>query len=133
MRKVNSLTLSVGRVSLKFLAVSIINFFVGFIIFLLAWLTLSDHLNYLPIAILSTLFAAVFSFQTHNRITLERQSIKNFVSAQYLTFQVISLLIGSVTVPTVAAHTHLNLLVVQLFWTLLLSVVGLIVIIRSST
>jgi len=76
MRKVSSLTLSKGRVPFKFLAVSVVNFSVGFMIFSLTWLTLSDHLSYLLIAIISTFFAAVWSFQTHNRITLERRSIK---------------------------------------------------------
>ena len=120
------------KVSIKFLAVSVMNFLVGYLVFSLTWLALQSYLNYLQIAIIATSFAAVWSFQSHNRITLNRQSIKSFVSSQYLLFQITGLLLSSIFVPMVAEVLVINLLVIQFFWTVLLSLLGLIVIIRYS-
>ena len=120
------------QVSIKFIAVSVMNFLVGYLVFSLTWLALQSYLNYLQIAIIATSFAAVWSFQSHNRITLNRQSIKSFVSPQYLFFQITGLLLSSIFVPMVAEVLVINLLVIQFFWTVLLSLLGLIVIIRYS-
>ena len=118
--------------SLKFIAVSGINFLVGFLIFSLTWLALSQYANYLSIAVFATVLASLWSFQTHNRITLKRSSIKNFVSIQYVSFQVGALFLSSAIVPKVATSMDLNLLVVQLFWSLVLSLLGLIVLVKYS-
>ena len=120
------------KVSIKFLAVSVMNFLVGYLVFSLTWLALQSYLNYLQIAIIATSFAAVWSFQSHNRITLNRQSIKSFVSSQYLLFQITGLLLSSIFVPMVAEVLVINLLVIQFFWTVILSLLGLIVLIRFS-
>jgi len=120
------------NLSIKFIAVSVMNFVVGYLLFSLTWLALQSYLNYLQIAILATSFAAVWSFQSHNRITLNRQSIKSFVSPQYLLFQISTLLLSSILVPMVSEVLEMNLLVIQFFWTVLLSLLGLIVIIRYS-
>jgi hypothetical protein len=119
--------------SLKFIAVSGINFLVGFLIFSLTWLVLNQYLNYFSIAIIATVLASIWSFQTHNRITLERTSIKNFVSAQYLTFQVVALLLSTLIVPKIAISMDVNLLIVQLFWSLVLSLLGLFVLVNFSS
>jgi hypothetical protein len=119
--------------SLKFIAVSGINFLVGFLIFSLTWLALNQYTSYLSIAVIATVVASVWSFQTHNRITLERTSIKNFVSAQYMSFQVVALLLSSAIVPKTATLMDLNLLVVQLFWSLVLSLIGLLVLVKYSS
>ena len=120
------------KVSIKFIAVSVMNFLVGYLVFSLTWLALQSYLNYLQIAIIATSFAAVWSFQSHNRITLERQSIKSFVSPQYLLFQITGLLLGSFFVPIVAEVLVINLLVIQFFWTVLLSLFGLIIIVKFT-
>jgi hypothetical protein len=119
--------------SLKFIVVSGINFLVGFLIFSLTWLALNQSTNYLSIAVIATVLASIWSFQTHNRITLERTSIKNFVSAQYMSFQVVALLLSSAIVPKTATLMDLNLLVVQLFWSLVLSLIGLLVLVKYSS
>jgi hypothetical protein len=119
--------------SLKFIAVSGINFLVGFLIFSLTWLVLNQYLNYFSIAIIATVLASIWSFQTHNRITLERTSIKNFVSAQYLTFQVVALLLSTLIVPKIAISMDVNLLIVQLFWSLVLSLLSLFVLVNFSS
>jgi uncharacterized membrane protein YiaA len=119
--------------SLKFIAVSGINFLVGFLIFSLTWLTLNQHLNYFSVAIIATVLASIWSFQTHNRITLERTLIKNFVSTQYLTFQVAALLLSTLIVPKIAISLDLNLLFVQLFWSFVLSLLGLLVLANYSS
>ena len=121
------------RTSLKFIVVSGINFLVGFLIFSLTWLALNQYTNYLSIAVIATVIASIWSFQTHNRITLERTSIKNFVSAQYMSFQVVALLLSSAIVPKAATLMDLNLLVVQLFWSLVLSLIGLLVLVKYSS
>lgn len=118
--------------SLRFITVSGVNFLVGFLIFSLTWLMLNQYLNYFSVAIIATVLASIWSFQTHNRITLERNSIKMFVSAQYLTFQVVALLLSSLIVPKIAISMDLNLLFVQLFWSLVLSLFGLLVLISFS-
>ena len=120
------------KMTLKFVAVSAVNFLVGYIIFSLVWLALKDYLSYLPIATLATSLSAVWSFQSHNRITLERKSISSFVSIQYLLFQLIALLISALSVPLIAENMKMNLLLVQLFWTLFLSVLGLVVLVKYS-
>jgi hypothetical protein len=125
--------LSNRRSSLKFIAVSGINFLVGFLIFSLTWLALNPYLNYFSIAIIATVLASIWSFQTHNRITLERTSIKNFISTHYLTFQIAALLLSSLIVPKVAITMQLNLLLVQLFWSLILSLLGLLVLVNFSS
>jgi uncharacterized membrane protein YiaA len=125
--------LSNRRSSLKFIAVSGINFLVGFLIFSLTWLALNQYLNYFSIAIIATVLASIWSFQTHNRITLERTSIKNFISTHYLTFQIAALLLSSLIVPKVAITMQLNLLFVQLFWSLILSLLGLLVLVNFSS
>ena len=133
MRKRVNLKIRINeQVSIKFIAVSVMNFLVGYLVFSLTWLALQSYLNYLQIAIIATSFAAVWSFQSHNRITLNRQSIKSFVSPQYLFFQITGLLLSSIFVPMVAEVLVINLLVIQFFWTVLLSLLGLIVIIRYS-
>lgn len=133
MRKLVNLKMKVNeKGSIKFIAVSVINFMVGYLVFSLAWLALQSYLNYLQIAILATSFAAVWSFQSHNRITLNRQSMKSFLSPQYLLFQISALLLSSILVPIVSEFLVINLLVIQFFWTVLLSLFGLIVIIRYS-
>ena len=119
--------------SLKFIAVSGINFLVGFLIFSLTWLALNQSTNYLSIAVIATVLASIWSFQTHNRITLERTSIKNFVSAQYMSFQIVALLLSSMIVPKAATLMHLNLLVVQLLWSLVLSLIGLLILVKFSS
>jgi hypothetical protein len=119
--------------SLKFIAVSGINFLVGFLIFSLTWLALNQYTSYLSIAVIATVIASIWSFQTHNRITLERTSIKNFVSKQYMSFQVVALLLSSAIVPKTATLMDLNLLVVQLFWSLVLSLIGLLVLVKYSS
>ena len=120
------------KLSIKFITVSVMNFVVGYLLFSLIWLALHSYLNYLQIAILATSFAAVWSFQSHNRITLNRQSIKSFVSPQYLFFQITTLLLSSILVPMVSEVLVIDLLVIQFFWTVLLSPLGLFVIIRYS-
>ena len=120
------------KITLKFVVVSGINFLVGYVTFSLAWLSLKNYLSYLPIATLATALSAVWSFQSHNRITLERKSIKNFISIQYLLFQLVALLISSLCVPVVADDMEMNLLLIQLFWTLFLSLIGLVVLVRYS-
>lgn len=133
MRKRVNLKIRINElVSIKFIAVSVMNFLVGYLVFSLTWLALQSYLNYLQIAIIATSFAAVWSFQSHNRITLNRQSIKSFVSPQYLFFQITGLLLSSIFVPMVAEVLVINLLVIQFFWTVLLSLLGLIVINRYS-
>jgi putative flippase GtrA len=120
------------KITLKFVVVSGINFLVGYVTFSLAWLSLKNYLSYLPIATLATALSAVWSFQSHNRITLERKSIKNFISIQYLLFQLVALLVSSLCVPVVAEYMEVNLLLVQLFWTIFLSLIGLVVLVRYS-
>ena len=133
MRNRVNLKMRVGEnLSIKFIAVSVMNFVVGYLLFSLTWLALQSYLSYLQIAILATSFAAVWSFQSHNRITLNRQSIKSFVSPQYLLFQITTLLLSSILVPMVSVVLAMNLLVIQFFWTILVSLLGLIVIIRYS-
>ena len=119
--------------SLKFIDVSGINFLVGFLIFSLTWLALNQSTNYLSIAVIATVLASIWSFQTHNRITLERTSIKNFVSAQYMSFQIVALLLSSMIVPKAATLMHLNLLVVQLLWSFVLSLIGLLILVKFSS
>jgi|688.fasta_scaffold546678_2 putative flippase GtrA len=119
--------------SLKFIVVSGINFLVGFLIFSLTWLALNQSTNYLSIAVIATVLASIWSFQTHNRITLERTSIKNFVSAQYMSFQIVALLLSSMIVPKAATLMHLNLLVVQLLWSFVLSLIGLLILVKFSS
>jgi hypothetical protein len=119
--------------SVKFLAVSGINFLAGYLIFSLVWLALSQYVNYLSVAAIATVLASIWSFQTHNRVTLERTSIKNFVSAQYMSFQVVAVFLSSLIVPKAATSMGLNLLVVQLFWSLLMSLLGLIVLMKYSS
>jgi putative flippase GtrA len=116
--------------SLKFISVSGINFLVGFLIFSLTWLALNQYTNYLFMAVIATLLASIWSYQTHNRITLERTSIKNFVSTQYMSFQVVALLLSSMIVPKAATLMDLNLLVVQLLWSLVLSLIGLLILVK---
>jgi hypothetical protein len=125
---------SLGRnkLTLKFVVISGVNFVVGYAIFSLAWLSLENYLSYLPIATLATTLSAVWSFQSHNRVTLQRKSIKSFVSIQYLLFQLIALLISSLCVPEIADNLKINLLFVQLFWTLFLSLIGLVVLVKYS-
>ena len=134
MKNGSPLAILIKRVSsLKFMAVSGFNFLVGYLIFSLVWLGLNQYVNYLFIAGIATVFASIWSFQTHNRITLERTSFKSFVSAQYMSFQVVALFLSSVIVPKAATSMDLNLLVVQLFWSLLLSLFGLVVLVNYSS
>lgn len=121
-----------NKLTLKFAIISGVNFVVGYAIFSLAWLSLKNYLSYLPIATLATTLSAVWSFQSHNRVTLQRKSIKSFVSIQYLLFQLIALLISSLCVPEIADNLKINLLFVQLFWTLFLSLIGLVILVKYS-
>ena len=77
------------KMKLKFVVVSDVNFIVGYSTFSLTWLCLKNYLSYLPIAALTAILAAVWSFQSHNRITLERKSIKSFISIRYLFSQLV--------------------------------------------
>ena len=121
-----------NKMTLKFVVISGVNFLFGYVTFSLAWLGLNKYLSYLPIATLATAISAVWSFQTHNRITLDKKSIKNFISVQYLLFQLMGLLISSLCVPVIADYMEINLLLIQLFWTLFLSLIGLAVLVRYS-
>jgi hypothetical protein len=125
-------SLGSNKLTLKFVVISGINFVVGYVIFSLAWLSLKNYLSYLPIATFATILSAVWSFQSHNRVTLQRKSIKSFVSIQYLLFQLIGLLIGTLCVPEIADSLNTNLLFVQLFWTLFLSLIGLVILVKYS-
>jgi putative flippase GtrA len=120
------------KVSFKFITVSAFNFFVGYLIFSFTWLTFKDHLRYLPIAAISTTFSAIWSFQTHNRITLNRRRLRSFISPQYLSLQLIALLLSSLVVPFFASYLGINLLIIQFFWAVILSLIGLVVLVKYS-
>jgi len=120
------------KVSFKFITVSAVNFLVGYLIFCITWLAFKARLDYLPIATISTVFSAIWSFQTHNRITLNRRRIKSLISPQYLSLQVIALLLSSLAVPFFASYLEINLLIIQFSWAVLLSLIGLLVLVNYS-
>lgn len=120
------------KVSLKFISVSAVNFLVGYLIFCIAWLAFKAHLDYLPIATVSTVFSAIWSFQTHNRITLNRKRLKSLISPQYLSLQVSALLLSSLAVPFFASYLGINLLIIQFSWAVVLSLIGLVVLVNYS-
>jgi hypothetical protein len=118
--------------SFRFLAVSAVNFLVGYLFFCIAWLAFKAHLDYLLIATISTVFSAIWSFQTHNRITLNRKGLKSLISPQYLSLQVSALLLSSLAVPFFASYLEVNLLIVQFSWAVILSIIGLVVLVNYS-
>jgi hypothetical protein len=120
------------KITFKFVTVSAVNFLVGYLIFCITWLALKTHLDYLPIAAISTVFSAIWSFQTHNRITLNRRRLKSFISPQYLSVQVIALLLSSLAVPFFETYLGINLLIIQFFWVVALSLIGLVVLVKYS-
>jgi putative flippase GtrA len=120
------------KISFKFVTVSAVNFLVGYLIFCITWLAFKAHLDYLPIATISTVFSAIWSFQTHNRITLNRRRLKSLISPEYLSLQVIALLLSSLAVPFFASYLGINLLIIQFFWVVALSLIGLVVLVKYS-
>jgi hypothetical protein len=120
---------SLGKWNLfSFTLVSALNFFVGFLIFSLLWFAFHTELNYFVIALLSTLLASVWSYQTQNRFILKRKTLKSLVSWQYLILQTSGLLLSAIAVPTITQTTNLNLLLVQLAWSFVFSIFGLLVV-----
>jgi hypothetical protein len=55
------------------------------------------------------------------------------VSAQYMFFQIVALLLSSMIVPRAATLMDLNLLVVQLLWSFVLSLIGLLILVKFSS
>jgi hypothetical protein len=111
----------------RFAFVSALNFGVGYLIFSLLWVTFHSVLNYFLISFFSTLLASVWSYQTQNRFTLKRSTLKSLVSWQYLILQVLGLVLGALVVPAITQTTNLNLLIVQLAWSFVFSLIGLLV------
>jgi hypothetical protein len=111
----------------RFTFVSALNFGVGFFVFSLLWITFQTVLSYFLIALLSTLLASVWSYQTQNRFTFKRKTLASLVSWQYLILQTSGLVLSSMMVPTITQTTNLNLLLVQLVWSLFFSIIGLCV------
>lgn len=112
----------------RFTLVSALNFGVGFLIFSLLWITFYSVLSYFVIALLSTLLASVWSYQTQNRFILKRNNLNSIVSWQYLILQTSGLLLSTLCVPAITQTTNLNLLIVQLVWSFVFSIAGLLVI-----
>jgi hypothetical protein len=112
----------------SFTLVSALNFWVGFLIFSLLWIAFHAELHYFVIALLSTLLASVWSYQTQNRFLLKRKTLKSLISWQYLVLQTSGLLLSAIAVPTITQATNLNLLLVQLAWSFVFSILGLLVV-----
>ena len=112
----------------RFTLVSALNFGVGFLIFSLLWIPFYSVLSYFVIALLSTLLASVWSYQTQNRFILKRNNLNSVVSWQYLVLQTSGLLLSTLCVPAITQTTNLNLLIVQLVWSFVFSIAGLLVI-----
>ena len=116
----------------RFTLVAALNFGVGFLIFSILWVAFHTALNYFVIASLSTLLASVWSYQTQNRFLLKRNTLKSLISWQYLILQLSGLLLSSIAVPLITQTTGLNLLLVQLAWSFVFSVIGLWVVSNYS-
>jgi hypothetical protein len=112
----------------SFTLVSALNFCVGFLIFSLLWFAFQTELHYFVIALLSTLLASVWSYQTQNRFLLKRKTLKSLISWQYLLLQTSGLLLSTIAVPAITQATNLNLLLIQLAWSFVFSILGLLVV-----
>jgi len=109
----------------RFTLVAALNFGVGFLIFSILWVTFHTVVNYFVIALVATLLASVWSYQTQNRFLLKRNILKSIISWQYLILQLSGLLLSSIAVPLITQTKSLNLLLVQLAWSFVFSVIGL--------
>ena len=120
------------RTIIRFGLVSALNFIAGYLIFVTLWVAMQQFATYLIIASVSTTLSSILSYQSQNRFTLNRNSLQKIISLPYLAYQVFGLFLASVTIPILVEKTHLNLLIVQFIWSLIFSLLGLVILKRYS-
>lgn len=100
--------------------------------FAILW-TLNDlTFPYFLVAMITTLFASVFSFQTQSRFLVESRSVRVAVSPMYLAIQFFALAVGSVLVPYVSHLVSVGYITIQFVWSALISILSVIVIYSSE-
>lgn len=110
--------------SIRFIAVSLLNYSAGYLIFTFLWLLTSHLLTYWQVACISTFLASIFSFQTQNRLILRRKNFMAIVNLRYITLQVTGLLLGIALVPFVGTYFSLSILFVQFIWSAFFSILA---------
>ncbi len=120
------------RTLIRFGLVSALNFIAGYLVFVTLWFAMQEFANYLIIASVSTILSSILSYQSQNRFTLNRNSLQKIVSLPYLGYQAFGLFLASVTIPFLADKTDLNLLIIQFAWSLIFSLLGLVILKRYS-
>ena len=115
-----------ARFGIRLFVVSAVNYFFGNVLFAILWRSFDGYSEYWHIAIICTVVASIFSFQTQSRYLL-RIETRSFFNPRYTTFQLIGLLIAIATVPAVSIYFKLDIVLVQFAWSAFFSLVSLLV------
>ncbi len=116
----------------RFLMVSLANYVFGNLVFAILWTLNNLTFPYFIVAIITTTFASVFSFQTQSRFLLESRSVRVAVSPIYLAIQFFALAVGSVLVPYVSHLMSIGYITIQFVWSALISILSVFVIYASE-
>ncbi len=100
--------------------------------FAILWTLNNSTFPYFVVAIITTSFASVFSFQTQSRFLIESRSVRVAVSPMYLAIQFFALAVGSVLVPYVSHLVSVGYITIQFVWSALVSILSVIVLYASE-
>ena len=110
---------------IRIVIVSTINYLFGNTLFAFVWYFSQSFLKYSVVASLSTVLAAIFSYQTQSRYIFGRKTLKSFINMYYVSFQLLGLFLGILLVPLLALNLRVSIVVVQFCWSALFSLITL--------
>ena len=120
------------EIGFRFLSVSILNYLVGIFFFSILWIALENIFAFWQIVIVTTLFASIFSYQTHRRISLKTRNLRKVVDLKYLIFQFLNLILGILLIPKLSQFYEINLIIVYYFWSGFASLFILLILINEK-
>ncbi len=121
-----------GEFTFRFLSDSILNYLTGNLFFATMWLVFGDILAFWLIVIISTLFASIFSYQTHRHISLRTQKIRKVVDFKYLIFQFINLILVILLISQLAQIFEVNFIFAYFLWSGFASLMILLILINEK-
>jgi hypothetical protein len=115
----------------RLLVVSIANYLFGNFLFALLWIISAQRESYWVIAIISTFFASMFSYQTQSRGIL-RTTTQSVINLRYISFQLFGLAFAIVVIPSISSFWQIDIIFVQFGWSAFFSLISLLLLIKRK-
>ena len=112
--------------------VSGINYLFGNSVFALLWGIFKLKFQYWEIATLSTILAAIFSYQTQSRFILKNENLNSFVNSRFVGFQLLGLALSILMVPLLASSLRINIVFSNFIWSAFFSILSLVLLSKKK-